>query len=205
MLFNFRVLEQLIGLSQEAFLHVSPALTQLIASTPAEAQHLIQAYEQKDHKAVERSLHKLRGSYGTLGALELPELSSVLELALQQHSQLPSTADFALYLDCLERTAAALDLWLGQFNYKSAASGVDVAQFIHYLDSSDMQAYSLFQQQKTGWQIYLGAEEFAVLEQRMMELNFGAAAEHLKRLMSSRHSTTENVIIESPLDSEDTE
>lgn len=48
MLFNFSVLEQLIGFSHDAFLHLSPAVAQLIASTPAEIQQLTLAYQQKN-------------------------------------------------------------------------------------------------------------------------------------------------------------
>ncbi len=43
-----------------------------------------------------------------------------------------------------------------------------------------MQAYSLFQQQRSGWINYLGADDFVLMEQDIMTLNFMAAAERLK-------------------------
>lgn len=186
MLFNFSVLEQLIGFSKEAFLHLSPAVAQLIASTPAEIQKLNVSYLQKDHKAVEYLLHKLRGSYATLGAIALPELSRPLEAALHQRAELPSAADFALYLDCLEQSCAALDLWLTQFSYQSDPNITDIQQYIQYLENSDMQAYSLFQQQRAGWIAYLGEEDFVLMEQDIMTLNFMAAAQRLKHKMHQK-------------------
>ncbi len=185
MLFNFSVLEQLIGFSQDAFLHLSPAIAQLIASTPVEIQQLTKAYQQQDSKALEHSLHKLRGSYATLGATALPELSRALEVVLQQ-GQLPSATEFARYLECLQQTSAALDLWLSQFNYSSDSSLPDVLQYIQYLENSDMQAYSLFQQQRAGWINYLGADDFVLMEQDIMTLDFMAAAERLKRSMDKK-------------------
>lgn len=186
MLFNFDVLEQLIGFSHEAFQHLSPAVAQLIASTPAEIKQLTQSYQQHDHRAVEHSLHKLRGSYATLGATALPELSRPLEQALHQHAQLPSAAEFTAYLDCLEQTSAALELWLSQFEESSDSSLPDVFSFIHYLENSDMQAYSLFQQQRAGWIAYLGPDEFVQIEQQIMTLNFAAVAERLKRTAKNK-------------------
>lgn len=186
MLFNFSVLEQLIGFSQDAFQHLSPAMTQLIRSTSAEMQQLKQHYQNNDPKAVEYLLHKLRGSYATLGATALPELSRPLEQALHQSGQMPTAAEFALYLDCLEQTCAALELWLTQFEHSSETGLPDVAQYIQYLENSDMQAYSLFQQQRAGWIAYLGADEFVLLEQDIMTLDFSAAAERLKRCMNQK-------------------
>jgi HPt (histidine-containing phosphotransfer) domain-containing protein len=186
MLFNFSVLEQLIGFSRDAFLHLSPAVAQLIASTPTEIQKLNLSYLQRDHKAVEYSLHKLRGSYATLGAIALPELSRPLEAALHQRAELPSASDFALYLDCLEQSCAALDLWLTQFNYHSDHNLPDVQQFIQYLEHSDMQAYSLFQQQRAGWIAYLGEDDFVLMEQDIMTLDFTAAAKRLKCSMEQK-------------------
>lgn len=184
MLFNFKVLEQLIGFSPEAFWHLSPAITQLIASTPSEVQQLTLCYEQQDHKSFEHSLHKLRGSYATLGAKALPELSRTIELAIQQRGQLPSAAEFAGYLECLEQSAAALELWVSQFKYSSDCSVPDVSQYIQYLENNDMQAYSLFQVQRAGWIAYLGLEDFALMEQDMMTLNFVAVAERLKQSLN---------------------
>lgn len=186
MLFNFSVLEQLIGFSQDAFLHLSPAVAQLIASTPAEIEQLTQAYQQKNSQVVEYTLHKLRGSYATLGAIDLPELSRPLELALQQSGQLPSAADFAFYLDCLEQTSVALKLWLGQFEQNSDSSLPDIQQYIQYLENSDMQAYSLFQQQRAGWISYLGPDEFVLMEQDIMALDFVAAAQRLKHKINHK-------------------
>lgn len=186
MLFNFSVLEQLIGFSPDAYLHLSPAVAQLIASTPVEMQQLSLSYQQKDHKAIEYSLHKLRGSYATLGATALPELSRPLELALQQQGQLPSATEFARYLECLEQTSAALDLWLSQFNYSSDSSLPDVLLYIQYLENNDMQAYSLFQAQRAGWIAYLGPDDFVLMEQDIMTLNFIAAAERLKQQLSKQ-------------------
>jgi HPt (histidine-containing phosphotransfer) domain-containing protein len=186
MLFNFSVLEQLIGFSHDAFLHLSPAVAQLIASTPAEIQQLTQAYKQKNKKAVEHALHKLRGSYATLGAIDLAELSRPLELALHQHNQLPSATDFAAYLDCLEQTSVALKLWLGQFEQNSDSSLPDVQLYIQYLEHNDMQAYSLFQQQRAGWISYLGPDEFVLMEQDIMALDFVAAAQRLKHKINHK-------------------
>lgn len=186
MLFNFSVLEQLIGFSQDAYLHLSPAVAQLITSTPVEIQLLTLAYQQRNHKVVEHSLHKLRGSYATLGAIALPELSRPLELALQQGGQLPSATEFGLYLECLQQTSAALDLWLSQFKYNSDDSLPDVLQYIQYLENNDMQAYSLFQQQRSGWIQYLGPDEFVLMEQDIMTLNFMAVAERLKHSLSNK-------------------
>lgn len=183
MLFNFSVLEQLIGFSQDAFLHLSPAIAQLIASTPVETQQLTKAYQQQDSKALEHSLHKLRGSYATLGATALPELSRALEVVLQQ-GQMPSATEFARYLECLQQTSAALDLWLSQFNYSSDSSLPDVLQYIQYLENNDMQAYSLFQVQRSGWIAYLGPDDFVLMEQDIMALNFIAVAERLKQRVS---------------------
>ncbi|WP_233080155.1 Hpt domain-containing protein [Rheinheimera soli] len=179
MLFNFSVLEQLMGFSKDAFLHLSPAVTQLIASTPVEIQQLTQAYQQQNHKAVEHTLHKLRGSYATLGAIDLPELSRPLEQALHQSGQLPSATDFALYLDCLEQTSVALKLWISQFEQSTDSSLPDVQLYIQYLENCDMQAYSLFQQQRAGWIRYLGPDEFVLMEQDMMALDFTAVAKRL--------------------------
>lgn len=184
MLFNFNVLEQLIDFSDDAFLHLSPAVAQLIASTPAEIQQLIRSYQQQDHKAIEHSLHKLRGSYATLGATSLPELSRPLELALQHQGQLPSVAEFARYLECLEQTSAALDLWLSQFSCSSDSSLPDVLTYIQYLENNDMQAYSLFQVQRAGWIAYLGPDDFVLMEQDIMTLNFTAVADRLKQRVS---------------------
>lgn len=181
MLFNFKVLEQLIGFSPEAFWRLSPAITQLIASTQSEIQQLTLYYQQKDHKSFEHALHKLRGSYATLGAKALPELSRTIEQSLQQQGLLPSTAEFACYLECLEQSASALQLWLGQFKYSSDPSLPDVSQYIQYLENNDMQAYSLFQVQRAGWIAYLGPEAFVLMEQDMMMLNFAAVAERLKQ------------------------
>ena len=183
MLFNFSVLEQLIGFSPDAYLHLSPAVAQLIASTPAEIQQLSLSYQRQDHKAIEHSLHKLRGSYATLGATALPELSRALEVVLQQ-GQLPSATEFARYLECLQQTSAALDLWLSQFNYSSDSSLPDVLQYIQYLENNDMQAYSLFQVQRAGWIAYLGPDDFVLMEQDIMTLNFIAVAERLKQRVS---------------------
>ncbi|CAI3806708.1 Hpt domain-containing protein [Rheinheimera sp. MM224] len=180
MLFNFSVLEQLIGFSQDAFLHLSPAIAQLVASTPDEIKQLTQSYQQKNHKALEHSLHKLRGSYATLGATALPELSRSLELLLQQ-GQLPSATEIASYLECLQQTSAALDLWLSQFNYSSDSALPDVQLYIRYLENNDMQAYSLFQVQRAGWIAYLGPDDFVLMEQDVMTLNFIAVAERLKQ------------------------
>lgn len=170
-----------MGFSQDAYLHLSPAVSQLIASTPAEIRQLTQSYQQHDRKAVEHSLHKLRGSYATLGAIALPELSRPLEQALHQQGQLPSATEFALYLECLQQTCAALDLWLSQFTHSSDGNLPDVLQYIQYLENNDMQAYSLFQQQRAGWIAYLGPDDFVVMEQDIMTLNFMAAAERLKQ------------------------
>lgn len=180
MLFNFSVLEQLIGFSRDAFLHLSPAVVQLIAATPAEIQRLQLSYQQKDHKTLEHLLHKLRGSYATLGAMALPDLSRPLELALQQQGQLPSAAEFARYLECLQQTSVALDLWLSQFKHSSDSSLPDIPHYIQYLENNDMQAYSLFQEQRSGWIAYLGPEDFMLMEQDVMTLNFMAAAQRLK-------------------------
>ncbi|MBU0913824.1 MAG: Hpt domain-containing protein [Gammaproteobacteria bacterium] len=186
MLFNFNVLEQLIGFSQDAFLHLSPAVAQLIASTPAEIQQINLSYQQQNHKALEHSLHKLRGSYATLGATALPELSRQLELALQHQGQLPSAAEFARYLECLEQTSAALGLWLSQFNRSSDSSLPDVLTYIQYLENNDMQAYSLFQVQRAGWIAYLGPDDFMLMEQDIMALNFIVVAERLKQRLSGQ-------------------
>jgi len=186
MLFNFSVLEQLIGFSQDAFQHLSPAMTQLIRLTSSEIQQLKQHYQNNDPKAVEYLLHKLRGSYATLGATALPELSRPLEHALHQSGQMPTAEEFALYLVCLEQTSAALELWLHQFEYNSEAGLPEVFQYIQYLENSDMQAYSLFQQQRAGWITYLGADEFVLLEQDIMTLDFRAAAERLKRFVDKK-------------------
>lgn len=186
MLFNFKVLEQLIGFSPEAFAHLSPAIAQLIASTQSEIQQLTLCYQRQDHKALEQLLHKLRGSYATLGALALPELSRILEQRLQQQGQLPATADFELYLECLNQTALALELWLSQFNVSSNSSLPDVPLFIQYLENNDMQAYSLFQLQRAGWIAYLGPEDFVLMEQDMLILNFVAVAARLKQSLN-RH------------------
>lgn len=188
MLFNFSVLEQLIGFSDDAFLHLSPAVAQLIASTPVEIQKLTQSYQQKDQKAVEHSLHRLRGSYATLGAVALPALSGPLEQALHHRGELPSPAEFALYLDCLQQTSAALDLWLNQFQQSSDSSLPDVLVFIGLLENNDMQAYSLFQQQRAGWIKYLGSDDFVLMEQDMMALNFTAVAECLKRKVTNKEA-----------------
>ncbi len=184
MLFNFSVLEQLIGFSKDAFLHLSPAVAQLIASTQSEMQQLSRSYQQQDHKALEHSLHKLRGSYATLGATALPELSRPMELALQLQGQLPAAAEFARYLECLQQTSAALDLWLSQFKHSSDSSLPDVLQYIQYLENNDMQAYSLFQVQRDGWIAYLGPDDFVLIEQDIMTLNFMAVAERLKQRVS---------------------
>ncbi|MBU1621676.1 MAG: Hpt domain-containing protein [Gammaproteobacteria bacterium] len=186
MLFNFSVLEQLIGFSEDAFLHLSPAVAQLIASTPAEMQQLILAYQQKNKKAVEHIMHKLRGSYATLGAIDLPELSRPLEQVLHQQRQLPSAADFALYMDCLEQSCAALKLWMSQFEQTTDSSLPDVQLYIQYLEHSDMQAYSLFQQQRAGWIHYLGPDDFVLMEQDMMTLDFVAAAQRLKHKINHK-------------------
>ncbi len=186
MLFNFSVLEQLVGFSQEAFQHLSPAINQLLRSTSSEMQQLKQHYQNKDPKAVEYALHKLRGSYATLGATALPELSRPMEQALLQSGQLPTAAEFALYLDCLEQTCAALELWLTQFEHSSGSGLPDVLEYIQYLENSDMQAYSLFQQQRAGWIHYLGADDFVLMEQDIMTLDFMAAAERLKRSMDKK-------------------
>jgi len=180
MLFNFSVLEQLIGFSKDAFLHLSPAIAQLIASTPVEMQQLTRLYQQQDSKALDHSLHKLRGSYATLGAMALPELSCALEGGLQQ-GQWPSATEFAGYLECLQQTSSALDLWLSQFNYSSDSALPDVLQYIQYLENNDMQAYSLFQVQRAGWIAYLGPDDFVLMEQDIMALNFLAVAERLKQ------------------------
>lgn len=185
MLFNFSVLEQLIGFSQDAFVHLSPAIAQLIASTPAEIQQLTRSYQQQDSKAIEHSLHKLRGSYATLGATDLPELSRALELVLQQ-GQLPSATEFTRYLECLQQTSVALDLWLSQFNYSSDSALPDVQLYIQYLENNDMQAYSLFQVQRAGWIAYLGPEDFVLMEQDIMTLNFMAVADRLKQRVSKQ-------------------
>ncbi|WP_233010081.1 Hpt domain-containing protein [Rheinheimera faecalis] len=185
MLFNFSVLEQLIGFSQDAFVHLSPAIAQLIASTPGEIQQLTRSYQQQDSKAIEHSLHKLRGSYATLGATALPELSRPLEMQLQQ-GLLPCASAFTSYLECLEQTSAALNLWLSQFNYSSDSSLPDVLLYIQYLENNDMQAYSLFQVQRAGWIAYLGPEDFVLMEQDIMTLNFIAAAERLKQRLSTQ-------------------
>lgn len=186
MLFNFSVLEQLIGFSPDAFLHLSPAVAQLITSTPVEMQQLTLSYQQQDHKAIEHILHKLRGSYATLGATALPELSRPLELVLQHQGQLPSAADFSRYLECLEQTSAALDLWLSQFKHNSDSSLPDVEQYIQYLENNDMQAYSLFQVQRAGWITYLGPDAFVLMEQDIMTLNFMSATERLKLGLSKQ-------------------
>jgi HPt (histidine-containing phosphotransfer) domain-containing protein len=185
MLFNFSVLEQLIGFSQDAFLHLSPAVAQLIASTPAEIQQLSLSYQRQDHKAIEHSLHKLRGSYATLGAAALPELSRPLEIQLQQ-GLLPCASAFTSYLECLEQTSAALNLWLSQFKYSSDSSLPDVLLYIQYLENNDMQAYGLFQVQRAGWIAYLGPDDFVLMEQDIMTLNFIAAAERLKQRLSTQ-------------------
>ncbi len=191
MLFNFSVLEQLIGFSRDAFLHLSPAVIQLIADTPAEMQRLQLSFQQKDHKALEHALHKLRGSYATLGAMALPDLSRPLELALQQRGQLPSAAEFASYLECLQQTSAALDLWLSQFKHSSDSSLPDIPHYIQYLENNDMQAYSLFQEQRSGWIAYLGPEDFMLMEQDIMTLNFMAAAQRLKAGLNQPKQDTE--------------
>lgn len=185
-MFNFSVLEQLIGFSQDAFQHLSPAMTQLVRSTSVELQKLKQFYQNNDPKAIEHSMHKLRGSYATLGAIALPELSRPLEQALHQSGQLPTVAEFTLYLECLEQTSAALELWLTQFEHNSDHELPDLLQYIQYLENSDMQAYSLFQQQRSGWISYLGADDFVLMEQDIMTLNFMAAAERLKRSMNQK-------------------
>ena len=183
MLFNFSVLEQLIGFSQDAFLRLSPAVAQLTGSTEHEVNQLRLSYQQQDQKNLEYSLHKLRGSYATLGATALPELSKSLEFILQQ-GQWPSATEFKDYLECLEQSSAALDLWLSQFNYSPDSSLPDVLQFIQYLENNDMQAYSLFQVQRSGWIIYLGPDDFVLMEQDIMTLNFAAAAERLNRVLT---------------------
>lgn len=143
MLFNFSVLEQLIGFSRDAYLRLSPAVVQLVASSQLDMQQLKLFYQQQDHQALECFLHKLRGSYATLGATTLPELSQALEMTLLQR-KLPEATEFARYLECLQQSATALNLWLSQFNYSSDSSLPDVLQYIQYLESNDMQAYSLF-------------------------------------------------------------
>ncbi|MBY0418990.1 MAG: Hpt domain-containing protein [Pararheinheimera sp.] len=183
MLFNFSVLEQLVGFSKDAFLHLSPAVAQLITSTQSEMQQLRLSYQQQNHKTLEHSLHKLRGSYATLGATALPELSLPLEFLLQQ-GQLPSVTEFAGYLECLQQSSAALDLWLSQFNYSSDSSLPDILQYIQYLENNDMQAYSLFQVQREGWITYLGPDDFVLMEQDIMALNFMAVAARLKQRVS---------------------
>jgi HPt (histidine-containing phosphotransfer) domain-containing protein len=187
-LFNFSVLEQLIGFSQDAFQHLSPAMTQLIRSTSVELQKLKQSYQNNDAKAIEYFMHKLRGSYATLGATTLPELSRPMEQALHQSGQLPGAEAFAEYLECVEQTCAALELWLTQFEHHSDTTTPDVLQYIQYLENSDMQAYSLFQQQRSGWIAYLGAEDFVLMEQEIMTLNFVAATERLKRIMQHKEA-----------------
>lgn len=183
MLFNFRVLEQLIGFSQEAFLQLSPVIAQLLSAAPEQIKLLELHYQQQNVKALEQLLHKLRGSYATLGATELPTLSMQLELVLHQHTQLPSPELFQNYVHCLQQTTAVLAEWLHQFDSISGEELPDLVPFIRYLETNDMQAYSLFQQQKSGWQRYLGAEDFAWVEQQIMALNFGAVAERLKATM----------------------
>jgi HPt (histidine-containing phosphotransfer) domain-containing protein len=184
MLFNFKVLEQLIGFSREAFMQLSPAIAKLIESTPHEVQQLTLSYQQQNHKSFEHSLHKLRGSYATLGAKALPEISRTIEQVLQQEGRLPSANEFELYLECLQQTAAALELWVSQFKYNSDPSLPDVSLYIQYLENNDMQAYSLFQVQRAGWIAYLGPEDFVLMEQDMMMLNFTAVAERLKQSLN---------------------
>jgi len=179
MLFNVRVLEQLAGFSQEAFLQLSPVIAQLLSDAPKQIKQFELYYQQQNLKALEQLLHKLRGSYATLGAMKLPELSIQLEQLLHQQAQLPSRELFQNYLNCLEQTTAVLAEWLSQVDDSSAKELPDVLRFIHFLESNDMQAYSLFQQHKAAWQFYLG-EDFVQMEQDMMSLNFAAVAERLK-------------------------
>jgi len=146
---------------------------------------------QQDHWRVRA--HRLRGSAGMIGALDLARAASGLEAALEQRAPDAAAASLAdlqrRFAQLQQGAAACTRLSPVTVPASAAASPMDDAQWhgrlqtlLAQLDSNDLDASEGFAQLRGAIAARLGEAEAEALGEAIDELRFGDAAERLQAL-----------------------
>ncbi|MFC0351391.1 response regulator [Undibacterium danionis] len=87
-------------------------IVNMINKTPAQYDEAMDAWKKQQNEEAARILHTMRGSLGTLGAVEFIEISRTLENAIKQNNQELADALFSEVKLILEQTMAQAQQWL---------------------------------------------------------------------------------------------
>lgn len=87
-------------------------IVNMINKTPAQYEEAMDAWKKQQNEEAARILHTMRGSLGTLGAVEFIEISRTLENAVKQNSQELADTLFSEVKMILEQTMAQAQQWL---------------------------------------------------------------------------------------------
>ncbi len=84
----------------------------MISKSPAQYVNAIDAWEERRNEEAARVLHTMRGSLGTLGAIEFIEMSRTLESAIKQNETQEVDVLFLKIKEVLDQTLAEAQQWL---------------------------------------------------------------------------------------------
>ncbi len=160
------------------------SLLRLVNNAESEIAQLSLAIQQKNYADAKAILHRLRGSFATVGAIQLPELALTLEQNCEEHTL--GITDFSVFFAAYRQTAAEFSSVIAQHSEENAvaSAALDMAQLttlLQYLQSQNLLALDLTAQLEIQLCQLIGTEQTQQLCQLVTALHFQEAATLLRQ------------------------
>ncbi|CAM3794128.1 Hpt domain-containing protein [Rheinheimera salexigens] len=186
-LLNTATLKKLLLLSnknQAPLLHLLQTMVDNCSPTITALQ---QAFSSNDAVTAQHLLHKVRGSFATIGAEQFAQQCAELEQQLQIHT-LPSQAEQNLTFNLYQDSCTELQLFIQQqAAAKDSVADIDLHHLLHLLEQQNMAATALASTGTAQLKLLLPAKEVANFFQQLAILNYSAAATLLRTHLVAKH------------------
>ncbi|WNO60303.1 Hpt domain-containing protein [Rheinheimera sp. MMS21-TC3] len=177
---NTTTLKNLLLLSHKNQAPLLNSLQNMVDNCSANIAELDQAFKASNKEVAKQLLHKIRGSFATIGADAFANSCADIELQLQREV-LPSPTEqaalFALYQDSCQ----VLQQFVQQHTVIKAAidTEIDLRQLLHLLQQQNMAATALANKGASLLNQLLPSNTAADFFKYLAQLNYTAAAELL--------------------------
>ncbi|MGI5308302.1 Hpt domain-containing protein [Rheinheimera sp. WS51] len=178
---NTTTLKNLMLLSHKNQAPLLSLLQNMVDNCPANITELQQNFQTSNFTLAKQALHKIRGSFATIGADAFASSCSAIEQELERES-LPSAAEQTALFTLYQDSCQALQAFIQQHNNTNTTPEtiVDLTQLLQFLEQHNMAATALANKGSAQLKQLLPAQDSQNFFTLLAQLDYAAAAELLR-------------------------
>lgn len=184
---NTTTLKNLLLLSHKNQAPLLNLLQNMADHCPVNIAELQQAFNTANNEVAKQLLHKIRGSFATIGADAFANNCAEIELQLERDI-VPSPAEKTLLFTLYQDSCQALQQFVQQHTVSKATADtdIDLRQLLHLLQQQNMAATALANKGTDQLNQLLSAKAADEFFKYLAQLNYTAAAELLSSYLVTR-------------------